>query len=86
MSGAKNHEYHILPPDPWPLIGAFSALTMAAGGIMWMHKAAFGGWVFLIGLAAVLFTMYSWWSNVVREANAGDHTPVVGLHLRYGMI
>jgi cytochrome c oxidase subunit III len=86
MAGAKNHDYHILPPDPWPLIGAFSALGMAAGGIMWMHKAAFGGWVFLAGLAAVLYTMYAWWSNVVREANAGDHTPVVGLHLRYGMI
>ena len=86
MSGAKNHDYHILPPDPWPIIGSFSALVMAAGGIMWMHEAAFGGWVFFAGLAAVLYTMYAWWSNVVREANAGDHTPVVGLHLRYGMI
>ena len=22
MAGAKNHDYHILPPDIWPLIGA----------------------------------------------------------------
>ena len=86
MSGAKNHEYHILPPDPWPIIGAFSALGMAAGALMWMHKAPFGGYVFFAGLAAVLYTMYAWWSNVIREANAGDHTPVVSLHLRYGMI
>jgi cytochrome c oxidase subunit 3 len=91
MSGAKNHDYHILAPDPWPIIGAFSALTMAAGAIMWMHgghvgKPNGGGWVFLIGLAAVLYTMLSWWTNVVKEAKAGDHTPVVQLHLRYGMI
>ena len=91
MSGAKNHDYHILAPDPWPIIGAFSALTMATGAIMWMHgghvgKPNGGGWVFLIGFAAVLYTMYSWWANVVKEAKAGDHTPVVQLHLRYGMI
>ena len=86
MAGAKNHDYHILAPSPWPIIGSFSALAMAAGGIMWMHDVAGGGWVFLAGLAGVLFTMFSWWSDVIKEANSGDHTPVVQLHLRYGMI
>ena len=93
MAGAKNHDYHILPPDIWPIVGAFSALTMAIGGIMWMHgshvdpkHANGGGIIFFIGVAAVLTTMLSWWTNVIREAHAGDHTPVVQLHLRYGMI
>jgi cytochrome c oxidase subunit 3 len=30
--------------------------------------------------------MFNWWSNTVREAHEGYHTPVVQLHLRYGMI
>jgi cytochrome c oxidase subunit 3 len=91
MAGAKNHDYHILPPDIWPFVGSFAALTMAIGGIMWMHGGHVGepnggGIIFFIGLAAVLTTMASWWTNVVNEAHAGDHTPVVQLHLRYGMI
>ena len=86
MAGAKNHDYHILPPSPWPIVGAFSALIMAAGGIMWMHKSAVGGYVFGLGVAAVIATFYGWWQQVVNEAHAGDHTPVVSLHLRYGMI
>jgi len=86
MAGAKNHDYHILPPSPWPVIGAFAALTMASGGIMWMHEVVGGPWVFFAGLAGVLFTMFSWWADVIREAHTGDHTPVVQLHLRYGMI
>ena len=89
MAGAKNHDYHILPPSIWPLFGSMSALVMAMGAIMWMHPDAMpagGGWIFLIGVAGVLFTMFSWWSNVIAEAHAGDHTPVVQLHLRYGMI
>ena len=86
MAGAKNHDYHILPPSPWPLMGAFAALALAAGGIMWMHKAPMGPWVFGLGLTGVLGTMLLWWWDVVREAHKGDHTPVVSLHLRYGMI
>ncbi|MGL4314189.1 MAG: cytochrome c oxidase subunit 3 [Sphingomonas sp.] len=86
MAGAKNHDYHILSPSFWPLMGAMAALAMASGGIMWMHNAASGGLVFLLGLGGVLLTMFLWWSDVIREAHRGDHTPVVQLHLRYGMI
>ena len=86
MAGAKNHEYHILPPSPWPMIGSLAALIMASGGIMWMHQAQYGPAVFGLGVFGVLFTMYHWWSDVIKEAHAGDHTPVVSLHLRYGMI
>ena len=86
MATAKNHDFHIVPPSPWPLIGSFAALIMAAGAVAWMHEQTFGPWVFGLGLLGVLFTMYSWWADVVREANNGDHTPVVQLHHRYGMI
>ena len=30
--------------------------------------------------------MFAWWVDVIKEAHRGDHTPVVQLHLRYGMI
>jgi cytochrome c oxidase subunit 3 len=84
MAGAKQHDYHILPPSPWPLIGAFAALITAAGGVMWMRDM--GAWVFAVGMLGILATMFFWWSDVVREASTGDHTPVVQLHHRYGMI
>ena len=31
MAATKNHDYHILPPDQWPLIGATSALAFFGG-------------------------------------------------------
>ena len=86
MAGTKNHDYHILPADPWPLIGSFAALALAGGGVMWMHDNPYGKFVCLLGLLGVLVTMFSWWGNVIKEGKAGDHTPVVQLHLRYGMI
>jgi cytochrome c oxidase subunit 3 len=82
---AKNHDYHMVEPSPWPFVGSVSALVMAIGGIAWMQD--WTPWVFFIGLAGVLYTMYAWWADVVREANNGvDHTPVVQMHHRYGMI
>ena len=86
MAATRNHPYHILPPSIWPLIGSFSALTMTAGGVLTMHGSAYGKFVLLAGLSGVLLTFYSWWRDVVLESKAGDHTPIVQLHLRYGMI
>jgi cytochrome c oxidase subunit 3 len=86
MAAAQNHPYHLVSPSVWPLVGAFGALAMAGGAVMWMHEYAYGGYVFFAGVIAVLFVMFSWWADVIREAHSGDHTPVVQLHLRYGMI
>ena len=86
MAGAKNHDYHILPPDIWPFVGAMSALTMTSGLVLFMHKVPGGSSVALAGLLGVALTMFSWWGKVIKEAHEGHHTPVVQLHQRYGMI
>ena len=57
MAGAKNHDYHILPPDIWPLTGALSALTMTSGGVLFMHSLPGGKAVMLLGLLGVLLTI-----------------------------
>ena len=86
MAGAKNHQYHIVNPSVWPLVGSLSALVLFSGLVMWMHDMQAGPYVFGAGLIGVAFTMFSWWADVIREAHGGDHTPIVQLHLRYGMI
>ncbi|MBA8901510.1 MULTISPECIES: cytochrome c oxidase subunit 3 [unclassified Phyllobacterium] len=93
----KNHDYHIIDPSPWPFLGSVGAFVMAIGGIAYMryHNGGelhlFGHnlaqpWLFLIGLAIVLYTMFGWWSDTIKESKEGHHTRVVSLHLRYGMI
>jgi cytochrome c oxidase subunit III len=92
---AKHHDYHLVNPSPWPVVGSIFAFAMAVGAIVWMktHGANTppllgmrGSWLFWVGFIGVLFTMVMWWRDVIHEAHAGDHTPVVRLHLRYGMI
>ncbi len=86
MAGAKTHQYHIVNPSIWPLVGAFSALALTGGAVMWFHGNSAGVWVMVLGFLGVALTMASWWADVIKEAHSGDHTPIVQLHLRYGMI
>ena len=90
----KNHDYHLVNPSPWPLIGSIGALVMAIGAVVLMRSLGGGAgllglhgpWLFYVGFLLVLATMALWWRDVINEANGGDHTAVVRLHLRYGMI
>ncbi len=84
MAHEKNHDYHILPPSIWPFLGALSGFVMLFGAVLWMKESL--PWLFFIGLVGVLYVMFAWWSDVVAESQAGDHTPVVRLGLRYGFI
>jgi cytochrome c oxidase subunit 3 len=84
MAHEKNHDYHILAPSLYPFIGAVGAFIMLFGAVQWMHDS--GPWAFLIGLIAVLYTMFGWWAETVKENKVGDHTPVVEIGLRYGFI
>ncbi len=91
---AKHHDYHLLNPSPWPIVGSVSGFTLAVGLIVWMKSmnggagvfGMKGSWLFAIGVMGVIYTMFMWWRDVIKEAHAGDHTPVVQIHLRYGMI
>jgi cytochrome c oxidase subunit 3 len=67
---ATDHDYHIIPPSPWPLVGSISALVMAIGTVIWFHG---GTWVwFGLGLLGVLYTMVMWWRDVdPRERSLG---------------
>jgi len=84
MAHAKNHDYHILNPSIWPLVGAGAAFIMLTGAVLWMHGMT--PWPFWIGFVAVLYTMFGWWSETITENKVGDHTPVVRLGLRMGFI
>ncbi|MEM7237727.1 MAG: cytochrome c oxidase subunit 3, partial [Pseudomonadota bacterium] len=84
MAGQKNHDYHIIDPSPWPIMGAIGGFTMLTGMVIFMKGGTPA--IAVLGFLVVLYTMYVWWRDVIRESQAGDHTPVVSIGLRMGMI
>ncbi|NWG72307.1 MAG: cytochrome c oxidase subunit 3 [Parvularculaceae bacterium] len=97
--GEVKHDYHLVNPSPWPLVGSIGATIMMIGAVVWMRSGPGeaglqvagltlkGAWWFLAGLAMVLFTMLAWWRDVIKESLTGENTSlVVRLGLRYGMV
>jgi len=86
MSNYQEHPYHLVDPSPWPIVGAFSALFLTTGGVMYMHSYQSGGFVLGLGLLMLIYTMFVWWRDVIREATfEGHHTQAVQTSMRYGM-
>jgi cytochrome c oxidase subunit 3 len=86
---AKHHDYHLVDPSPWPVIGAVGAFFLAIGAIYYMHHDDNGhmaAWAMAPGFGIVLYTMFMWWRDVRMEASTGYHTRVVQIHHRYGMM
>lgn len=84
---AHSHKFHLVDPSPWPFVMSMAALTATTGGVLYMHTVAMGGFTLAFGIFMILYTMYFWWRDVVRESTyEGHHTQVVQVGLRYGMI
>ena len=72
MAGKVNHSYHILPPDIWPLVASISALTFTSGMVLFMHEMANAHLVLGLGIAGLIASFFSWFSNIVKEAEEGQ--------------
>nr|QES94805.1 cytochrome c oxidase subunit 3 [Trebouxia lynnae] len=83
----RKHPFHLVDPSPWPIFASFAAFLSTVGGVMYMHAYSGGGLVLSLGQSMILYSMFVWWRDVVRESTyEGHHTSLVQLGLRYGMI
>ena len=81
------HSFHLVDPSPWPLVASLGALMLTTGGVMYMHKFHGGGHLLLTGFFIILYVMYTWWRDIIREAMYEEqHTFAVQRGLRLGMI
>ena len=87
MKNNQKHSFHLVDPSPWPIISAFSALMLTFGGVLYMHGYSGGFFLLQFGFVMVLFMMFCWWRDIVREATLeGQHTSSVQTGLKMGMI
>lgn len=94
---AQTHDYHLVDPSPWPIVGTIAAASLFCGLIVFMHPSIFGTdmeariaalgiWTIAPGVVLLFLTGWFWWRDVIREAEfEGHHRPVVQLGMRYGM-
>jgi cytochrome c oxidase subunit III len=85
VSNAQPGGYYFAPPSHWPVVGSSALLLMASGGVLVMN--AYGaGWALLaLGFAILVFMLFGWFGQVVRESEGGFFNQQVDLSFRWGM-
>jgi len=94
---AHSHDYHLVDPSPWPILGTIAGTIGFVGLLVYMHPdifgegpedtlTALGPWLFAPGVVLLFVTVWYWWRDIIQEAeHDGHHKPVVQLGMRYGM-
>ena len=86
-STLQRYPFHLVDPSPWPFMASLGALTTTMGAVLWMHSYENGGFVFGLGFFSLLYVMFVWWRDVIKESTyEGHHTVAVQTGLRWGMI
>jgi len=83
----QKHPFHLVDPSPWALVASIGALAMTIGFAMYVHQYNGGFACFLTGFISILYVMFVWWRDIVREATfEGQHTISVQNGMRLGML
>lgn len=81
---SHSNEFHLVSPSPWPALGALSAFILAVGAVHFMHDGT--PLIMIAGLAMVVYTMFVWWRDVVKESIVDKaHNARVRFGLQMGM-
>ena len=81
------HHFHLVDPSPWPLMASLGALAMTSGTVLFMHNYHGGTVLVQTGVVIIVFVMFTWWRDVIREATFEEHhNAAVQRGLRLGMI
>jgi cytochrome c oxidase subunit 3 len=77
----------LVDPSFAPIFGSFSALCATMGAVAYFHGYNDGGIAMAIGQLMLLYTMYIWFRDIIREATyEGHHTKQVQKTHMIGMV
>jgi cytochrome c oxidase subunit III len=78
-------KYFVPEPSKYPIFGSVALLLFGAGAVMWLNKVGAGPWVFFLGIAILIYMLFGWFGQVVRESESGKYGKRVDISFRWSM-
>ena len=77
--------YFVPQPMPWPIMGSVGLFCMALGAVF-VFNGMSGGWISIaLGFVILLYMMFRWFGDVIRESETGRYSRQVDVSFRWGM-
>jgi len=86
MAHHAEDSYYIPHGTKWPIIGSLGMITLMASAAFWVNDSATAPWTFLLGALILIYMMFGWFGEVIRESEAGLYNAQVDTSFRMGMM
>jgi len=81
----SSNKYYIPESTRWPLITSIGLFIMFGGASILLNGGEIGQYVMYVGLAVVIWMMFTWFSEVIGESEGGIFNQQVDTSFRMGM-
>jgi len=83
----QKHPFHLVDPSPWPLVTSTAAFITTISAVIYIQGYNNGNYYFFMSLLFLVSSILIWWRDIIREGTfEGQHTSIVQLGLRFGII
>lgn len=85
MSSHQESYYYVPGPSTWPLVGSLALFLIGIGAVLTVNSASGGVPTLLAGFAVLIYMMFGWFGQVIRESEKGTYNKRVDLSFRWAM-
>ena len=78
--------YYVPHGSNWPIIGSVGLTALVIGIALYLEGMGLGLWIMGAGGALLIYMVWGWFADVVRESVSGLYSDQVDRSLRWGMI
>ena len=77
--------YYVPHGTKWPMTGSIGLATMLVSAALWLNGSSMAMWTFYVGVAIIIFMVFGWFGQVIRESESGMYNDQVDTSFRMGM-
>jgi len=79
-------QYYVPHGTRWPIVGSLGMITMLGSAAFWVNGSDIAPWTFLLGALILIYMMFGWFGDVIRESEGGMYNDQVDTSFRMGML
>ncbi len=77
--------YYVPHGTKWPMTGSIGLATMLVSAALWLNGSGAAMYTFYTGIAIIIFMVFGWFGQVIRESESGMYNAQVDTSFRMGM-